>query len=75
MPPVIATKLGLEPMEDPEEDRQPLASRYSPKRFEAAFCLWYHKLDTKSQRELFSYSPKDFDLEQCEEARVVNYIA
>ncbi len=68
-------KPGLESMEDPEEDQQPLASRYSPKRFKATFCLWYHKLDTKSQRELFSYGPEDFDLEQCEEARVINYIA
>ncbi len=62
-PPGIATKLGLEPMEDPEEDQRPLVSRYSPKSFEAAFCLWYNKLDTKSQRELFSYSPEDFDPE------------
>ncbi len=75
MPPSITMKPGLEPMEDPEEDQQPLASQYSPKCFEAAFCLWYLKLDTKSQRELFSYSPEDFDLEQYEEARVVNYIA
>ncbi len=74
-PPGIATKPGLEPMEDPEEDQQPLASRYSPKRFEAAFCLWYNKLDTKSQRELFSYGPEDFNPERCEEAKVVNYIA
>ncbi len=73
-PPGIATKLGLEPMEDPEEDQQPLVSWYSPKCFEAAFCLWYLKLDTKSQRELFSYGPEDFDLEHYGEARVVNYI-
>ncbi len=56
-------KPGLEPMEDPEENQQPLVSWYSPKRFEAAFCLWYNKLDTKSQRELFSYGPEDFDPE------------
>ncbi len=62
-------------MEDPEEDQRPLASRYSPKRFKAAFCLWYNKLDTKSQKELFSYGPEDFDLEWCEEAKVINYIA
>ncbi len=37
--------------------------------------MWYLKLDTKSQRELFSYGPEDFDLKQCEEARVINYIA
>ncbi len=62
-------------MEDPEEDQRPLASQYSPKRFEATSCLWYLKLDTKSQRELFSYGPEDFDLEHYGEARVVNYIA
>ncbi len=62
-------------MEDSEEDQQPLASRYSPKCFEATFCLWYLKLDIKSQRELFSYGPEDFDLEHYGEARVINYIA
>ncbi len=62
-------------MGDPEEDQQPLASQYSPKCFEAAFCLWYLKLDTKSQRELFSYGPADFDLKQGEEVRVINYIS
>ncbi len=74
-PPGIATKLELEPMEDPEEDQRPLASRYAPKCFEAAFCLWYLKLDMKSQRELFLYGPCDFDREQDEEAKTINYIA
>ena len=60
-PPGITAKPELEPMEDFEEEQCPLASRYSPKRFEAAFCLWYLKLDSKSQKDLFTYGPKNFE--------------
>ncbi len=62
-------------MEDFEEEQRPLASRYSPKRFEAAFCLWYLKLDSKSQRDLFSYGPDNFECGPGEETRTVNYVA
>ncbi len=61
-------------MEDFEEEQRPLASRYSPKRFEAAFCLWYLKLDSKSQKDLFSYGPDNFEYGPNEEARTVNYV-
>ncbi len=62
-------------MEDFEEEQRPLASRYSPKRFKAAFCLWYLKLDSKSQKDLFSYGPDNFEYGPNEETRTINYIA
>ena len=74
-PPGITVKPELEPMKDFEEEQRPLASRYSPKRFEAAFCLWYLKLDSKSQRDLFSYGPDNFECGPGEETRTVNYVA
>ena len=74
-PPGITVKPELEPMEDFEEEQRPLASRYSPKRFVAAFCLWYLKLDSKSQRDLFSYGPDNFECGPGEETRTVNYVA
>ncbi len=74
-PPGITVKPELEPMEDFEEEQRPLASKYSPKRFEAAFCLWYFKLDSKSQRDLFSYGPDNFECGPDEEAKTVNYVA
>ncbi len=74
-PPGITTKPELEPMEDFEEEQQPLASRYSPKRFKAVFCLWYLKLDSKSQKDLFSYSPDNFEYRPNKETRTVNYVA
>ncbi len=73
--PGITTKPELEPMEDFEEEQRPLASRYSPKRFEAAFCLWYLKLDSKSQKDLFSYVPNNFEYEPDEETKTINYVA
>ena len=74
-PPGITTKPELEPMEDFEEEQRPLASRYSPKCFEAAFCLWYLKLDSKSQKDLFSYGPDNFEYGPDEETKTINYVA
>ncbi len=74
-PPGITAKPELEPMEDFEEEHRPLASRYSPKRFEAALCLWYIKLDSKSQKDLFTYGPKNFECGPEEEHKTVNYVA
>ena len=74
-PPGIATKPELEPMGDLEEEQRPLASRYDPQRFQAAFCLWYLKLDSKSQNDLFSYGPAHFEYGPDEETKTVNYVA
>ena len=74
-PPGIAGKPELESMDNTEEDPQPLESRYSPKRFEAAFCLWYRNLSPHCQGDLFTYGPPNFDPTYEEDTRTVNYIA
>ena len=73
-PPGIAGKPELESMDEMEEDPRPLMSRYSPKRFEAAFCLWYRKLSPHCQGDLFMYGPPNFDPAYEEDTRTVNYI-
>ncbi len=52
-----------------------MASRYNPQCFQAAFCLWYLKLDSKNQNDLFSYGPAHFGYRPDEEAKTVNYVA
>ena len=52
-----------------------MASRYDPQCFQAAFCLWYLKLDSKSQNDLFSYGPAHFEYGPDEETKTVNYVA
>ncbi len=74
-PPGIATKPELEPMEDLEEEQRPLASRYDPQCFQAAFCLWYRKLDSRCQKDLFSYGPAHFEYGPDEETKTINYVA
>ncbi len=51
-----------------------MASRYDPQHFQAAFCLWYLKLDSKCQKDLFVYSPKHFEYRPDEEAKTINYV-
>ncbi len=74
-PPGIVNKPELESMDDAEEDSRPLESRYSPKRFEAAFCLWYMKLNPHCQEDLFTYGPRNLDPMYEEDTRTVSYIA